>query len=442
MPGPYNFLSQWKTARNLMLSVNSQAAWNTALIDAALTYRQRFDGAAVLERKITRRSDIAYAGKGTAFATNGQITKYETALSGFKCEASPWIVAWALAFLMGTDTVTTAESAPVLASLAGTLAVANATDILTGTLAGVQGDGSTAYSITLGTSGTTDTLTHLLHAINVTHAAYGITATLNGPGTQMTFAATSGDTGAPTMVGTGLADALAPGIYTHAFTFDESTRTAVPTTIYMEDTEDVHYKCPDMCVNDLTLTISDIGAIMIEIGMIGSGMQILGTLTGTLPAAPTESYLLGSDAALMFGPVGETASFIGRHMSTTLKLENQDVDHRAPGGGLYGLFVRKGNPKFSLTTTFAAKDTDDVYARFTNDSACDYELAVNSGASAQMTISVPQMHMKTTKIGFDGDMTVWQVENDETTNYQAAGVPPISLSVTNNVAGYLAAPES
>jgi hypothetical protein len=29
------------------------------------------------------------------------------------------------------------------------------------------------------------------------------------------------------------------------------------------------------------------------------------------------------------------------------------------------------------------------------------------------------------------------VENDETTNYQAAGVPPISLSVTNNIAAYL-----
>ena len=442
MPGPYNFLSQWKTARNLMLSVNSQAAWNTALPDAALTHRQRFDGAAVMERKITRRSDIAYAGKGTAFATNGQITKYETAMNALKCEGSPWIVAWALAFLMGTDTVTTSEPAPVLASLAGTLTVSNATDILTGTLSGVKGDGVTAYSITLGTPGTTDTMANLLHNINVTHASYGITATLNLAGTQMTFAATSGDTGAPTLVGAGLTDALAPGIYTHAFSFDESTRTAVPTTIYLEDTEDLHNKYPDICVNDLTLTISDIGAIMIEIGLIGSGMEILGTLSGSLPAAPSESYLLGSDAALMFGPVGDTASFVGRHMSTTLKLENQCVDHRAPGTGLYAPFIRKQNPKFSLTTTFAAKDTDDVYARYTNDTACDYELAANSGASSQMTISVPQMHMKTTKIGFDGDMTVWQVENDETTNYQAAGVPPISLSVTNNVAGYLAAPSS
>jgi hypothetical protein len=126
-------------------------------------------------------------------------------------------------------------------------------------------------------------------------------------------------------------------------------------------------------------------------------------------------------------------------MSTTLKLDNQLTVHKAPGGGLYGIFVRKGNPKFSLSTTFAAKDTDDIYTLFQNDTAADYELTVNSGAAAQMTISIPQMHLKTTKLGFDGDMVVWQVENDETTNYQAAGVPPISISVTNSLAAYLVA---
>ena len=337
MSGPYNFNSQWKTLRNLVLSINSQTAWNTALADANLTQRQRFDGAAILERTITRRSDIAYAGKGTAFATNGQITTYDTKFSGFKAELSPWLAGYALALLMGTDVVT----------------------------------------------GTTPT-------------------------------------------------------FVHTFTFDESTRTAVPTTLYVEDTEDLHHKYPDMCMDEVTLTINDIGAIMIELSMVGTGREIAGTIA-TMPTAPTESYILGSDAALSFGPVGSPVPFIGRHMTTTLKLQNQLMVHKAPGGGLYGIFVRKGSPKFSLSTTFAAKDTDDIYTLFANDTASDYALTVNSGASAQMTISVPAMHLKTTKLGFDGDMTVWQVENDETTNYQAAGVPPISLTVTNAVVAYLVA---
>jgi flagellin len=107
-----------------------------------------------------------------------------------------------------TDTTAAVtNAAPVLASLAGTLTVANASDVLTGTLSGVMGNvAHTPYTITLGTPGTTDTLANLLHTINVTDAAYGITATLNGAGTGLTFAATGGDGGVPTMVGASLTD--------------------------------------------------------------------------------------------------------------------------------------------------------------------------------------------------------------------------------------------
>jgi hypothetical protein len=335
MPGPYNFESQPKFARNLVLSANTQLAWNTALGDAAMTYRQRFDGAAILERTITRRSDIDYAGRGTAFATNGQITAYDTKFTGLKHELSPWLAGWLCSLLMGKETVT--------------------------------------------------------------------------------------GTGSP---------------YTHTFTFDESTRTAQKTTLYVEDTADVHYLVPDMAVDEVTFTIKDIGAVMAEASLVGTGYQTTHTLT-TLPAAPTETYLLNSDAALNFGPVGSTAPFIGRHMETTFKLQNQLVVHRGPGSGLYGVFVRKGNPKFSLTTTFAAKNVDDIYTLYENDTASDYELSISSGAAAQMTISIPQLHLKTTKLGLDGDMIVWQVENDESTNYQAAGVPPVTITVTNSLAAYL-----
>ncbi|MDR3723265.1 MAG: phage tail tube protein [Terracidiphilus sp.] len=338
MPGPYNFNSQWKSARNLVLSTNSQLVWNTALADAALTMRQRFDGSAVVETSPTRRSDIDYAGKGTAFATNGQVTSFDTKLSGLKHEASPASVGWALAFLMGHETVVGA----------------------------------------------------------------------NAP-------------------------------YTHTLTFDESTRTAVPTTVYVEDTEDLHYKCPDMCVNDVTLTINDIGAIMVESNLIGTGRKINGSMAA-IPALAAESYILGSDAVPTFGPVGAPAAFTGRLMSATFKFENQLAVHKAPGGGQYGIFVRKGNPKFSFNATIAAKDADDVYTLFENDTDSAFAVNANSGAAAQLGISVPHVHLKTTKLGFDGEMVVWQIEGDETTCYAVPGAPmtpPISVSVVNGVPAYL-----
>jgi len=209
MAGPYNFLTQWKEARNLVLSAASQSAWQGALLQASMTQRQRFDGGAVLELTHTRRSDLASAGKGTAFATNGQVTSIDAKFTGFKAELSPWLAGWLFAFLMGTDTVTGSASP-----------------------------------------------------------------------------------------------------YTHAFTFDETTRTAVPTTIYLEDTAAVKYLCPDMCIDDVTITISEIAAIMAEMTMQGTGYQTMGAL-GAVPALAAESYILGSDAALTLGPVGSPASMIG-----------------------------------------------------------------------------------------------------------------------------------
>ena len=159
----------------------------------------------------------------------------------------------------------------------------------------------------------------------------------------------------------------------------------------------------------------------------------------SVPALGTESYLLGSDAVLSLGPVGNATSLMGRHMSTTFKAENQLTVHRAPGGGLYGIFVRKGNPKFSISTTIAAKDADDVYTLFNNDTAAAYTLTINSGAQAQLVISIPQVHLKTTKLGFDGEMSIWQIEADETTCYELNGVPPVSVQVVNAVPTYLTA---
>jgi hypothetical protein len=332
MSGPYNFNSQWKTLRNLVLSADSQTAWNTAVEGTNMTRRQVFDGNAIMELAQTRRSDVSYAGKTTAFATNGQVTSWDTKFDGFKTELDDWLVGWMFAFLMGVDTVT----------------------------------GS--------------------------------------------------------------------GPYVHTFTFDETTRTAVPTSLYLEDTEAVEYTFADFCVNDLTLQIQDIGAISAEFTGMGTGRYTAGAI-GSLPSVPTRTYLLGSDAVLALG--GD--NLLGRHMSTTLKLENQNTVHKAPGGGLYGIFQRKGDPKFSISTTIAAKDTDDILTLLENDTSSDLVLTIDSASAAQLVITIPVCHFKSTKLGFDKDMTIWQLEADETSAYDVSGTPPISIQVTNSVAAYLAA---
>jgi hypothetical protein len=333
---PNNFESQKKSARNLVLSANMQAAYGGLLADAMLTRRQRFDGSAILELLSTRRSDKEMSGKGTQFATDGQLTGWDTKFS-FKAELDAWLAGWAFAFGMGADTVT------------------------------------------------------------------GVTAP-----------------------------------FTHAIAFDDTTTQAPATTLYLEDTAAVKYKVPDMAVSDLTLTIPERGACSLETAFIGTGRWTAGAMGAPgVPALVAENYLLGSDCIFSIGPVATSVAVTGRHLSSTLKISTGVVNHIAPGGGLFGVFPRRGEWKFSIQTTIAAMATDDILTLLENDTACALSWNINSGAQAQLAISMPLVHMKATKLGVNGNMVIWSIE--ETTCFYAAGTQPLGVSVVNAVPLYMTA---
>lgn len=96
-----------------------------------------------------------------------------------------------------TTTSVTAPAGPVL----GTLTVGNTADTITGILAGVEGVDllGTPYQINL----TGQTLAQVVTLVNVTNASAGITATLDPTGTILTFKATAGDAGVPTVANVG-----------------------------------------------------------------------------------------------------------------------------------------------------------------------------------------------------------------------------------------------
>jgi hypothetical protein len=100
------FESQKRTARNVCLSINSQASSNDLFADNKFTQRQRFDGTSVWERIPSRRSDKDQAGKGTEFATEGQETLWDTKGELKGMEAEGFTLGWMFAFAWGTDTVT------------------------------------------------------------------------------------------------------------------------------------------------------------------------------------------------------------------------------------------------------------------------------------------------------------------------------------------------
>ena len=224
--------------------------------------------------------------------------------------------------------------------------------------------------------------------------------------------------------------------YAHALTFDETTAEAVATSLYVVETAGIARTVPDMAVSDLTLSIPQRGPVSLDLSLMGTGRWTNGSLTSP-PTLDQPAYLLGSDCSLSLGPVGSLASMVGRHMSTTFKLSTGVVNHTAPGGGLYGLFPRTGLRKFSIQSTIAAKETDDISTLLEGDTLCGGTWTINSGAQAQLVISIPNFALKANKMGFDGNMVVWQIETDETEALWSGANPPVTVTVTNAQASYL-----
>jgi hypothetical protein len=324
---PFNFESQKISARNLVLSANKQLSANDIFADASLTERQRFDGSAVMEFVPTRRSDKDMAGKGTEFATEGQLTSFDTKFT-MKAEADTWFAGWALAFALGKDTVSGA------------------------------------------------------------------------------------------------------GPYVHTFAFDETTTQAPMTNLYIEDTAAVKTKYPDMAMSELTLNYASRGSVMIDATMMGTGRFTDGAMV-TLPTLnATPLYLLNSDTVFSVGPVGGLVNMTGRFLSGALKISTSVVNHTAPGGGLYGIFMRTGLRKVSFDFVVAAKDTDDVRTLLINDTLSAMTIVTTSGAGI-MNIGLPNFKLKAAPLAKDGNMVTWKISGDETSMYNVAGAGVITASVTN-----------
>lgn len=224
--------------------------------------------------------------------------------------------------------------------------------------------------------------------------------------------------------------------YTHAMSFEETTTQAVATSIYMVDTADMARLIYDLALSDLTLTIPQRGPCTLESSFVGTGHWTNGAVAG-VATLDQPSYLHANDCTMQLGPVGALASLVGRHISSTWKFSTGVVNHFAPGSGLYGLFPRLGLRKFSFEATIAAKDTDDISTLLENDTECAASWAINSGAQAQLNISVPKFHLKANKLGFDQNMVVWQIEGDETTCLATASAAPVTVTAINAQASYL-----
>jgi hypothetical protein len=100
---------QKQSSRNLVLSPKVQTTYGTALIDTALTIRQRFDPSTAFMPTPAFRTDKTMAGKGSEWATDSEITEWDTA-GTLKIDADSLGMGWMLAMIFGQETDTGSAS--------------------------------------------------------------------------------------------------------------------------------------------------------------------------------------------------------------------------------------------------------------------------------------------------------------------------------------------
>jgi flagellin len=298
-------------------------------------------------------------------------------------------------------------------TILGTLTVGNSTDTLTGILDGVEGNAlSTAYSISL----TGQTLAQLATTINTTDALYGITATPNQAGTSLTFTATTGDIGSPTLGNDGNITATLPADPTAI------SLTDAPTTGQANSTD----------LGSLTILSTD--TLTGSLG-IGSNTIAIGTSDDTAATLATTINKGDYGVTATYDATTNTMSFISANSSMTV---NSTLLDEAVGSSLPSAvpaFTPSGITTSGYYSVGIAGTVQDTSTVATVNNVLTYGGTANVGLTADMNGSTGTA---TTSYSDNAGENLSNTDLNNQTNAEAA-LTDINLAISDAAAldGYI-----
>lgn len=228
------------------------------------------------------------------------------------------------------------------------------------------------------------------------------------------------------------------GPFTHSFSIPTISSLAPCTTAYVEETNDVHRKYPDMAAKSLQIDIPERGPIQATLDMVGTGRYIPGTLSTALPAPGTPDLLLGSDVIVTITPSGGGADALsGRQVGISLKIDRSTAAFESSGDGLTAGSTQYGKLAFSLDMTVMAENTDDINTLYENLTLCSITVATNPALAHRFGVTFPNARVKTNKLGNKNDLVAWQISLDQGTIIQVGNTPAIQPFIINACPTYL-----
>jgi hypothetical protein len=227
------------------------------------------------------------------------------------------------------------------------------------------------------------------------------------------------------------------GPYTHAFQINMASALAPCTTIYVEDTADVHRKYTDMSAKSIQIDIPERGPIQATLDMVGTGKFFPGTFSTALPGVLAKSFLLGSDIGVSITAAGAALSMIGRQSGLSFKFSRNTAPFKSSGDGLTAGSNQYGKLSFGVDLTIMAAPEDDVNGWYENMTELAVVIATNPGITPAINLSFPLARVKVNKLGNKDDLVAWQVSFDDTSILQNGAAPALTASITNDVPSYL-----
>jgi hypothetical protein len=172
-------------------------------------------------------------------------------------------------------------------------------------------------------------------------------------------------------------------------------------------------------------------------GSIGTGTETkqVATITtgGGIFTEPATGFVAGSALPTVTTALSSIKERV-RDWQVHLVMEMQL--NRAPGGGLFGTFMKVLKQRANWQISVAAKDVDDLRTIGINDTSQELQIITNSGASAQLTLQFPGSYPMVTAGSANGREIVWPISAGDQDVFKNSPQELFQAVVINNQATY------
>jgi hypothetical protein len=425
--------------KNIALAANKQNTYLTPVAGAAYVYRQRNPGTAFASITPSYYSDEQLAGKGHNWPTLKARVMQATEFSG-TWDVDAFNIGWALAFIMGADTVTgtgpwthlfkflqSTNQMPVTSILFQDTndVIYQLPDLSVADLQ-ITGKESGPLQLQFKATGSGKNVDGAVSLPALTTPAY-----LFGSDGDILIGPPSPDSSTFTL-STAVSGALGSRTAFYKVTWTNAAGETVASA-------EISIPVPANSVSKITAPASFPPGVT-GVKVYASTTTGTETLQGTIGAGggnfqePPTGFTAGG--AL---PTDTTAltSFKERVVQWVVHLVCDIQANRAPGGGMFGTFQKVLKQRANLQLQVKANSADDLRALLINDSLRQVRIKVISGAAATLTLDFPGTYLVAPAGTTAGEEVAWPLTAGDQDVIKWQGQEVFQATLINNTASYL-----